>query len=221
METIQQIAEQGYLTLCEMIDSLPLKEKTFYADEFILRQGEPIQFLYWITLGEYSMHYCAENGKAFSLGQRFVSNSIIGELEYLTNTPSQFSVVANERMNAKVLTPTMMNQILSSRAEVGVWLSQLLSKSYQSGMARTMERFLQPLVFNIATDIYQRYQQKQPLVDFDQVFREAERFGCSERAYRRAIIQLISEDYIKKKADGYVISDIGKFNHLLKLPSSL
>ncbi len=217
METIQHIAEHGYQTLCRLIDSMSLKQKTFEPCEYILQQGEPITCLYWITLGEYTMHYSAENGKTFSLGQRFVSNCIIGELEYLTHTPSQFSVVANERMDVKVIPLMVMNQILSTHAEVGVWLSQLLSKSYQTGMARTMERFLQPLVFNIAADIYQRYQQNQPLVDFGQVFREAERFGCSERAYRRAITQLIEEDYIHKQADGYFIHDVSKFNRLLKL----
>lgn len=154
--------------------------------------------MYWITLGEYTMHYNAENGKTFSLGQRFVSDTIIGEIEYLTQTPSQFSVVAHEAMAVKVIPLAMMDSILTSHVEVGVWLSQLLSLSYQRGMAKTMERFLQPLVFNIVADLYERHQQQKPLVDFSQVYREAERFGCSERTYRRVINQLMEENYIQK-----------------------
>lgn len=219
MESIQHIADSGHRLLCDILVDMPLKNKTFDQDEFILRQGEPIAALYWIRLGEYSMHYSAENGKTFSLGQRLVSNSILGELEYLTNTRCQFSVVANERIEVKVLPISVMNQILSHHAEIGVWLSQLLSKSYQSGMTKTMERFLQPLVVSIASDIYQRYIEDQPLVDFNQVFREAERFGCSERAYRRAITQLVADKYIEKTPQGYSICDFNKFQQLLKRPN--
>lgn len=161
------------------------------------------------------MHYHADNGKVFSLGQRFVSDTIIGEIEFLTQTPSQFSVVANELMTVKVIPLAMMETILLAHAEVGIWLSQLLSISYQRGMAKTMERFLQPLVFNIMSDIYERYQQHKPLVDFSQVYREAERFGCSERTYRRVISQLIDEQYIRKQSSEYVICDVEKFRRIL------
>lgn len=161
------------------------------------------------------MHYHADNGKVFSLGQRFVSDTIIGEIEYLTQTPSQFSVVANDVMTVKVIPLAMMERILLTHAEVGIWLSQLLSISYQRGMAKTMERFLQPLVFNIMVDIYERYQQNKPLVDFSQVYREAERFGCSERNYRRVISQLIDEQYIRKQLSEYVICDVEKFKKIL------
>lgn len=161
------------------------------------------------------MHYHADNGKVFSLGQRFVSDTIIGEIEFLTQTPSQFSVIANDVMTVQVVPLAMMEKILLTHAEVGIWLSQLLSISYQHGMAKTMERFLQPLVFNIMTDIYERYQQHKPLVDFSQVYREAERFGCSERNYRRVINQLIDEQYIRKQASEYVICDVDKFKKIL------
>jgi len=161
------------------------------------------------------MHYHADNGRVFSLGQRFVSDTIIGEIEFLTQTPSQFSVVANDVMTVKIIPLIMMEKILLTHAEVGIWLSQLLSISYQRGMAKTMERFLQPLVFNIMADIYERYQQHKPLVDFSQVYREAERFGCSERNYRRAINQLIDEQYIRKQLSEYVICDVEKFKKIL------
>ncbi|QKJ87701.1 Crp/Fnr family transcriptional regulator [Paramixta manurensis] len=171
--------------------------------------------MYWITLGEYTMHYHAENGKVFSLGQRFVSDTLIGEIEYLTNTPSQFSVVAHDGMTVNIIPRAMMDEILASHAEVGIWLSQLLSISYQRGMSKTMERFLQPLLFTILADIYERYLQGKPLVDFSQVYREAERFGCSERAYRRVINQLIEERYIQKHANVYRINDMEKCRQIL------
>lgn len=192
-----------------------VKKKDFGPGETILRQGEEIKALYWIMLGEYTMHYHADNGKVFSLGQRFVSDTIIGEIEFLTQTPSQFAVIANDVMTVQIIPLAMMEKILLTHAEVGIWLSHLLSISYQRGMSKTMERFLQPLVFNIMADIYERYQQNKSLVDFSQVYREAERFGCSERNYRRAIGQLIDEQYIRKQASEYVICDVEKFKKIL------
>lgn len=172
-------------------------------------------------LGEYTMHYHADNGKVFSLGQRFVSDTIIGEIEFLTQTPSQFSVIANDAMTVQVIPLAMMEKILLTHPEVGIWLSQLLSISYQHGMAKTMERFLQPLVFNIMADIYERYRQQKPLVDFSQVYREAERFGCSERNYRRAITQLIDEQFIRKQFNEYIICDVEKFRKALNSPVNI
>lgn len=216
MSSIHQVAQRGYHLLRDIINDAQLSTKELAPGEFILRQGEDIVSLYWIPIGEYTMHYSSENGKNFSLGQRFVSDMIIGEIEYLTQTPSQFSVVAHDAMQIKIIPLSMMNNILISHAEVGVWLSQLLSISYQRGMAKTMERFLQPLVFNIVSDLYERHEKKIPLVDFSYVYREAERFGCSERAYRRVISQLVREKYIKKnKHNEYVICDVGKIHQLL------
>jgi len=166
-------------------------------------------------LGEYTMHYSAENGKTFSLGQRFVSDTIIGEIEYLTQTPSQFSVIAHDAITVRIIPLTMMDAILMNHAQVGIWLSQRLSVSYQNGMAKTMERFLQPLVFNIMADLYERYLMRRPLVDFSQVYREAERFGCSERTYRRVINQLMEENLIQKQSNEYVICDVEKFKKRL------
>ncbi len=219
MNLLQQFTQNGYQILRDAVLGAALKSKAIGPDEFILRQGEEIEALYWITLGEYTMHYCAGNGKTFSLGQRFVSDTIIGEIEYLTHTPSQFSVVAHEAMTVKIIPLAMMDNLLTRHAEVGVWLSQLLSISYQRGMAKTMERFLQPLMFNIVADLYDHYQQHKPLVDFSQVYREAERFGCSERTYRRVITQLLEEGYLHKQATEYVIGDVEKFRQLLNQPS--
>jgi len=218
MTIIQQFAQRGHQILRDAVNAAPLKSKLMADGEVILRQGEEIKALYWIALGEYTMHYNAGNGKTFSLGQRFVSDTIIGEIEYLTHTPSQFSVVAHESMTVKVIPRAMMDALLTRHAEVGVWLSQLLSTSYQRGMAKTMERFLQPLMFNIVTDLYERHQQNKPLVDFSQVYREAERFGCSERTYRRALHQLVDEKYLEKITSDYVICDIDKFRQLLLHP---
>ncbi|MBK0033203.1 Crp/Fnr family transcriptional regulator [Erwinia sp. S43] len=218
MTIIQQFAQRGHQILRDAVNAAPLKSKLMGAGEVILRQGEEIKALYWIALGEYTMHYNAGNGKTFSLGQRFVSDTIIGEIEYLTHTPSQFSVVAHESMTVKVIPRVMMDELLTRHAEVGVWLSQLLSTSYQRGMAKTMERFLQPLMLNIVSDLYERHQQNKPLVDFSQVYREAERFGCSERTYRRALHQLVDEKYLEKVASDYVICDIDKFRQLLLHP---
>lgn len=221
MNIIQQFAQRGHQLLRDAVLDAPLKNKEIGPGEFILRQGEEIKALYWITLGEYTMHYSAENGKTFSLGQRFVSDTIIGEIEYLTHTPSQFSVVAHDTMTVKVIPLVMMDTLLTGHAEVGVWLSQLLSTSYQRGMAKTMERFLQPLVLNILADLYERYQQQKPLVDFSRVSREAERFGCSERTYRRVINQLIEEKYIQKVAHEYVICDVEKLRLVLANPGRI
>ncbi|MGF1720309.1 Crp/Fnr family transcriptional regulator [Vibrio kyushuensis] len=207
MNDINALASIGLSTFLQELGKRTLPAISFEQGDVLLRQGQKIEHLYWVELGEFGLDYIAENGRTYSLGRHFVSQHLFGEVEYLSKQMCQFNVVASESVKAFVLPVNVFTSILSDNPQVSWWLSQSLACRYQEGMSLTMKRFLHPLIYNIAWDIKQREQGLAEPVNFDLVCKEAHRFGCSERVYRRVLKQLIDMDLLVKQGGLVAIRD--------------
>ncbi len=217
MKTIDSLAEQGFDIFCRQVELYALKTKRFIPGEYLLHQGQAITELFWVDEGQFTIGYTANNGRNYSLGLNFVDQHLFGEVEYLTSSPCQFNIKACEAVEAKVLPIKLMTEILELDPKVGIWLSQALSNRYQTGMTMTMNRFLHPLIYNIAWDMQQRCVGAKPAVSFTHVYKEAERFGCSERVYSRVVNQLLEMGLIEKRDNQLHVSDIDKLSQFLEL----
>ncbi|WP_076412747.1 Crp/Fnr family transcriptional regulator [Shewanella sp. UCD-KL12] len=217
MKTIDSLAEQGFEIFCRQIELHALKTKRFLPGEYLLHQGQAITELFWVEAGEFTIGYTANNGRSYSLGLNFVDQHLFGEVEYLTSSPCQFNVKASKTVEAQVLPIKLMTEILESDSKVGIWLSQALSSRYQTGMTMTMNRFLHPLIYNIAWDIHQNCIGAKPAVNFTHVYKEAERFGCSERVYSRVVNQLVDMGLIEKRENQLQVIDIDQLSQFLEL----
>lgn len=216
MHSLNQLAHQGYQLFIQALTQQDLKIKQFQPGDYLLRQGQDIENLYWVDMGQYTVGYTAINNRSFSLGLFFANNRLFGEIELLTDSKSQFDVRANDKIAAKVVPISFIKQIMLSEPKVAIWLSQSLSDKYQDAMETTMNRILHPLVYNIALDIQQRFIGSKPSINFTQVYKEAERFGCSERVYRRVINQLIELDLVFKQDNQLHIKSIDKLSDFLQ-----
>ncbi|MBL4814866.1 MAG: Crp/Fnr family transcriptional regulator, partial [Shewanella sp.] len=56
-----------------------------------------------------------------------------------------------------------------------------------------------------------------PAVNFSHVYKEAERFGCSERVYSRVVNQLLDMDLIKKIGNQLHVKDLPKLAKFLEM----
>ncbi|MDX1301422.1 Crp/Fnr family transcriptional regulator [Photobacterium sp.] len=195
-----------------------LATKIFQPDQYLLRQGQQITELYWVDIGQFSIVYTAQNSRRYSLGLNFVDNHLFGEDEFLTSSPCQFDVQASEVIEAKIIPVFVMTEILQQDPKIAIWLSSSMSERYQDGMANTMNRFLCPLLFNIAWDIYQRHIGTKPTVNYSLVYKEAERFGTSERVYRRVVKQLIEMQLIIKSDNQLLVNDLDKLHRFIQQP---
>jgi len=216
MKLINQITKQGYQLFCQSMEKHNLATKTFQPDQYLLHQGQQITELYWVDIGQFSIVYTAQNARRYSLGLNFVDNHLFGEDEFLTSSPCQFDVQASEVIEAKIIPISIMMEILQQDPKIAIWLSSSMSQRYQDGMANTMNRFLHPLLFNVAWDIYQRHIGTKPAVNFSQMYKEAERFGTSERVYRRVVIQLIEMQLITKSDNQLLVNDLGKLQSYIQ-----
>jgi len=216
---LNKLAAKGHKLLCQSIAKQDLKVVEFQTGDYLLTQGQKITELYWVETGFYTVGHCASNGRHLSLGLYHADNCLIGEIELLTDTPCQFDVRANETITAKVVPLQWIIQLMQQAPELAIWMTQSLSQKYQGTMTTAMNRILHPLVYNVAWDIEQRYLEAKPQVNFAQVYKEAERFGCSERVYRRVVNQLIALELIEKSDNQLKVKDIEALSRYLKASS--
>ena len=216
MDTLSELAAQGYELFCRLIKKQDLNSKQFQPDDYLFNQGQEITELYWLETGQFSVGYTADNGRHFSLGLFSADNSLLGDVELLTDTRCQFDVQANEAIEAKVLPAALLTEFMQRDPKLAIWLSQSLSYKYQETMATTISRILHPLIYNIALDIEQRFLDARPKVNFAHVYKEAERFGCSERVYRRVVNQLLEMDLVEKNNNQLQVKNIEKLTEFLR-----
>ncbi|WP_417345255.1 Crp/Fnr family transcriptional regulator [Ferrimonas sp.] len=206
--------EKGHRQLMEAIHALPLKQWLLAEGEPLLRQGERVDALYWVEQGEFTLHYAAANGKEFGLGIWQGDRRLFGEVELLTGQPCQFDVVPLAPVNVRELPRAKFESLLIEHPEIALWLSQQLAGYYQGQMQRAMTLSLYPLAHNIALDLMQRRANGEPDL---KLYQEAARFGCSERVYRRVVVQLTELGLLEKREGRLEIIDQEKLSAFLDL----
>ena len=75
----------------------------------------------------------------------------------------------------------------------------------QQSMSTAIDRSLYPLKFNVIKDIVNRFTTQSHANNHAYMYQEAQRFGCTERAYTRIIHELIDEGLVKKGSDASTI----------------
>lgn len=76
---------------------------------------------------------------------------------------------------------------------------------YQDMLEIFLHRMLYPIVHNVAYDLYRQHQNKQPMDGFHKKYREAERFGTTDRVYRRAVKALTDAGLVTRTKQGLEI----------------
>ncbi|HCE2386769.1 TPA: Crp/Fnr family transcriptional regulator [Vibrio parahaemolyticus] len=199
--------EQKSAAFRDLIYQCQVNTRYFDAGEAILRQGEQLQYLHIVPVGRVSMSILAANGRRFQLGEANCDYHIYGEMEYFTQTPCQWNVVADEHMQVDVICIQKLTEALQQHPEMMVFFASALAEDYQDSMDIYTNRLLHPITYNIAYDLLVRNQTDTLLGGFDKVNQEAERFGTSGRVYRRAVKDLIDKGLIAKTSNGLVILD--------------
>ncbi|WP_246814137.1 Crp/Fnr family transcriptional regulator [Ferrimonas balearica] len=189
----------------------------FQADDLLLTQGQAVDRLYIVPTGKLAFHITAINGRRFQLGEVQCEHHIIGEMEFFTNTPCQWSVMAMEPLQAEVLCVQRLQQQLTANPILSLFFASALAFDYQESLAISTHRLLHPIAYNIAFDLWQRRRSKMTLDAFNRVEQEAERFGTSSRVYRRAVKSLIEQGLVEKRGHSIEVVDWPKLERFIAL----
>ena len=199
--------EQKSAEFRDLIYQCQIGSRYFDSGEEILRQGEQLQYLYVVPVGRVSMSIIAANGRRFQLGEANCDYHIYGEMEYFTQTPCQWNVVADEHMQVDIICIQKLTEALYQQPDMMFFFASALAEDYQDSMDIYTNRLLHPITYNIAYDLLVQKQTNTLLGGFDKVNQEAERFGTSGRVYRRAVKDLMDKGLIRKGEQGLEIVD--------------
>ncbi|ELH7808582.1 Crp/Fnr family transcriptional regulator [Vibrio harveyi] len=199
--------EQKSAEFRDLIYQCQIGSRYFDSGEEILRQGEQLQYLYVVPVGRVSMSIIAVNGRRFQLGEANCDYHIYGEMEYFTQTPCQWNVVADEHMQVDIICIQKLTEVLHQQPDMMFFFASALAEDYQDSMDIYTNRLLHPITYNIAYDLLVQKQTNTLLGGFDKVNQEAERFGTSGRVYRRAVKDLMDKGLIRKGEQGLEIVD--------------
>lgn len=173
--------------------------RQFSPGDIMLQQGQNVRELYVVSVGKVAMYTSAHNGRRFQLGELNCDQHIFGEIEFFTKLPCQWTVMAEDQMEAEVICAAKLQQCIVTQPQLALFFASALAWDYQDSMAIYTNRLLHPIAVNIALDLLQRSQNNIALGAFNKVEQEAERFGTSSRVYRRALNSLIELGLVEKR----------------------
>lgn len=176
--------------------------------EILYQQGQPVEQLTLVFSGKISLGYSAENGRRFQLGTIECDEQLFGEMEFFTGYPCQLDIMAEEPLSVAICGCGQLEKILIEHPKLAIFFASAIAVDYQDTLDIFLHRMLYPIAHNVAYDLYRQYQNKLPMDGFTKNYLEAERFGTTDRVYRRAVKELIDNGLVMRSNHGLEIKDL-------------
>lgn len=171
----------------------------------IMSQGQDMDYLYLVERGLTSMSYTAINGRTFQFGTLNCDYQLFGEIEFFNAYPCHMSIVAMEAIEVHIVSGNRLRDAIAANPKLAIPFAMALAVDYQDVMDIMFLRVLHSVTYNVAYDLYSAYIGQRQIDGFDKGYLEAERFGTTDRVYRRAVKELESLGLISKSRDGIKI----------------
>tara|TARA_B100001057_G_C22761900_1_gene916147 strand:- start:312 stop:980 length:669 start_codon:yes stop_codon:yes gene_type:complete len=198
MTNKKEILEHGLDEILKWIARCNFKRRSVKQGQFIVTANSKVDEIYWSEEARFSIIHMAENGKTLSLGDYHSKNNFFGEIEFFSERSGSFSAIASENLELTCIPKDTLTQFFLHNGHAAFWMNHRISSIYLSTMDIAIERSLYPLKYNILKDILRRESTSAQDTSHHYIYQEAQRFGCSDRAYARVIKELISDGLIKK-----------------------
>ncbi len=182
----------------------------------ILSQGDKPHNLFLISQGCISENLITIDGRRFQLGEVSCHNHLFGEIEFFTQRPYQWSVVAEADIKVGIIPAENLLKLIKNKPKFNFLFMLHLATDYQDSLDICTYRIMHSLSFNIAHDLLLQHEGSSPVNALKNVAHEAERFGTSSRVYRRAIKDLMDKNIIIKDKSSIKIKDISLLKAYLK-----
>lgn len=213
----KQILTDGLEKLRQLIKRDNYKTLQVCKGDCIIRQHSEVKEIFWTEAARFSLLHTAKNGKTLSFGDYYLEDNFFGEMEFFSDKPSHFSVFATQDAKLTVIPKERFSEILLADPAIAFWMSHRMSNIYLNTMNIAIEHSLYPLKFNIIKDMVTRHTSDARSRAHSYMYQEAQRFGCTERAYTRIIHELIKDGLVTKNASSEVVPvDLDKLSDYLE-----
>lgn len=198
-----------------IIESCIIRKELYQAGDYLLNQSTQLKNLLLVEQGSISMGYNVPNGKTFQLGVIECDGNIFGELEFFTNLECQVDILAVDTLEAYIIDIGKLRASLLKETELALFFAYYIALDYQNSVDVYLSRLVYSISYNIAFELYQSHEGVASFSGFSKQYLEAERFGTTDRVYRRAIQKLEKLGLIERTKDGIKISDYEKLKNYI------
>ncbi len=214
---LKNVSKVGKFKLISILSTMDLRQVSFETGEYILRKGDKQNYFYWEQNNDtdISIQYLSENGRSLILPATKEENRLYGEVEALVDETIWFHVIATKPLTLTIVPVQVLLELMQKHSEIALWYSYVMTVRYKEVINTAFSYILNPLSFNVASDILHRYQAGMPISHFEKQIDEAARFGCSERVYRRIIKEFVEGGVLKKTKSCYEMLNAEKLVSLV------
>lgn len=177
---------------------------SFKQEEYILREGEPIKYIYFVISGKAKVFLNLSNGKRLLLSY-FISNGVFGDMELATNSNTAFTTMQAVTEFVCIGLPlTSYAKVLKNNVIfINHIAGELAEKLMQRGVNGAITT-LQPLENRLCAYILQMASNG---VFHETLTEVAELVGASYRHLLRCLDNLCNNGVLRKESYGYQIID--------------
>ena len=180
-------------------------------DDYLLHQGEHLDHIYILLKGKVKVNHINANGNSMlcSFNSPY---SIIGDLEFITQSPIINNVIAYEDCICATISLSKYYKILMN----DVFFMKMIARNLASKLSKSTQNQSISLNYPVENRLaaYFVVSQKDYIVQ-DNFVVVAELIGCSYRQLQRILQLFLDKKYIKKiKRGTYQIIDLNALNQL-------
>ena len=185
--------------------------KKLNKDEYLLHQGEKLNYIYILLRGKVKVNHINATGNSMlcSFNSPY---SIIGDLEFITQSPIINNVIAYEDCICATIFLSKYHEILMN----DVFFMKTIAKNLASKLSKSTQNQSISLNYPVENRLaaYFIVSHKNSIVQ-DNFVVVAELIGCSYRQLQRILQLFLDKKYIKKTKRGtYQIIDLNALNLL-------
>ncbi|WP_160684796.1 transcriptional regulator YeiL [Clostridium sp. C2-6-12] len=192
----------------------------FNKSEYICKEEEQLEYMYFLVKGKAKVSKHLENGKSLLISF-YTPLTIIGDVEFIRNNPTDCSVQAIEDTYCIGISFEVVRKVLIKDCKFLLNICEYLSDKLTSNSNNSSINLLYPLENRLASYIlaFNNIDERNNEFEFRESYSEiSELLGTSYRHLNRTLNNFCLKGILIKNKEGYIIKD---FEKLLNLAGDL
>jgi CRP-like cAMP-binding protein len=192
----------------------------FNKNEYICREEEKLEYMYFLVRGKAKVSKHLENGKSLLISF-YIPLTIIGDVEFIRNNSTDCSVQAIEDTYCIGINFDIVRRVLMKDCKFLLNICEYLSNKLTSNSNNSSINLLYPLENRLASYIlaFINIDEHNNKFSFKESYSEiSELLGTSYRHLNRTLNKFCLQEILIKTNEGYMIKD---FEKLLNLAGDL
>jgi len=211
-EKIEQLAKDYGITSFFNTDIIPYMELLYYEpNEYLIHEGEPLKYLYFILQGKVKIYVSVSNGKSV-LVCFYEGLQVLGEVELVSGNPASTSVQTIDEIYCLGIPSEKIGSIMLNDQKFLRYALVSLSEKITRSVQNSSINLLYPLENRLSSYILAT--SEKTMIFNENLTEISELLATSYRHLLRTLNILTEKGALTKKGRSYLISNLDLLKNL-------